>query len=73
MFDQHQEVANYLAVRNRNRAEQEAAGRLPGLSPTGPEPQLPWARLRALLGRIAPRRPAPRPRLRAGQMRAERR
>ena len=71
MFDQHQEVAKYLAVRNRNRAEQEAAGPLPELPPNVSQPR--WARLRALLGRIAPRRPAPRPGLRSGQMRAERR
>lgn len=73
MFDPHQEVANYLAVRNRNRAEQEAARPLPELPPNAAQPQPRWARLLALARRIAIRRPVSRPRPRAGAMRAERR
>jgi len=73
MFDPHQEVANYLAVRNRNRAEQEAAGPLPELPPNAAQPQPRWARLLAFVGRFAVRRPVSRLRPRAGALRAERR
>ena len=71
MFDQHQEVANYLAVRNRNRAKQEAAGPLAELPPNAAQPQPRWLRPLALLRRIAAWRPVSRPRPRAGALRTE--
>jgi hypothetical protein len=73
MFNPHQEVANFLAVRNRNRAEQEAGGPLPEVSELWPEPQGRWARLQAFLRGLAVRRAKSQPRPLAGEMRAERR
>jgi len=70
MFNLHQEVANYLAVRNRKRAEQETGGPLPELNPNVPQPRR--ARLLALVRRIAIRRPESLPRRQADALRAER-
>jgi len=73
MFNLQQEVANYLAVRNRNRAEQAAGGPLADVPNLSPARQPRWARLRAFLRGLAVRRGASRPRPLAGQIRTERR
>ena len=73
MFNLNQEVANYLAVRNRNRAEQAAGEPLPALPQASAEPQPRWARLRAFLRRLTVRPARPRTRPVAGEVRPQRR
>lgn len=72
-FNIHQEVANYLAVRNRNRAQQEANEPLRNLpDQTAPEARPRWARLQAFLRGLAAGRSRPRPRSTAREVRPER-